>query len=72
MKCRTYVIRTLEILAPILFLVWFFGVRFKRLPEWSRDVYPFVYWPLLGTVVILAIGYAILSIVYAVNTRVRK
>jgi cbb3-type cytochrome oxidase subunit 1 len=54
MKRRTYVLRILVWLVPLLFLVAFFGPRFKQLPEWSRDVYPFVLWPLLAIVVILA------------------
>jgi fructose-specific phosphotransferase system IIC component len=46
-------------LIPILFLVWFFGQRFKTLPDWARDVYPFVFWPLLGIVVLFLIIFLV-------------
>lgn len=46
-------------LIPILFLVWFFGVRFKRLPEWAEGIYPFVFWPLLVIVGVLLVVYLI-------------
>jgi len=45
------------ILIPLLFLVWFYGQRFRRLPEWSRDGYPWVLWTLLLITVVIAVFY---------------
>jgi RsiW-degrading membrane proteinase PrsW (M82 family) len=47
------------ILIPVLFLVWFYGKRFKRLPEWSRDAYPYVLWFLVGITVVVAVIYVV-------------
>ena len=59
MKRQAYILRLLEILVPLLFLVSIFGIRFRRLPEWSQDIYPFVLWPLLAIVLVLAIVYLV-------------
>jgi hypothetical protein len=45
------------ILIPILLLVWFYGERFKRLPEWSREAYPWVLWTLVGITIVVAVLY---------------
>jgi hypothetical protein len=45
------------ILIPLLVLVWFYGQRFRRLPEWSREGYPWVLWTLLVITIVVAVVY---------------
>jgi Mg2+ and Co2+ transporter CorA len=63
MKRMTNISRSLVVLVPLLYLVIAYGLRFRRLPEWSRNAYPFVLWPLFTIVVILSILFIIDSLV---------
>lgn len=63
MKWMTKVSRSLVVLIPILLLVIAYGLRFRRLPEGSRDVYPFVLWPLVAIVIVLIVIFVMDSII---------
>jgi len=65
MKRQTYILRLLEVLVPLLFLVSFTGIRIRALPEWARDAYPFVLGSLFAIV-------GVLAFVYLVDTRMGK